>query len=175
MPSTTCKIDGDQRDGLFELVRNHLGAVGDLWIALEQTQDFGTAERLGIEFGEDFRLLEDIGWNGRDGRTSFDLTMPAHDLMELLQRLHGEAERVLLESITERESREEDAATNKPLRLGYDALRGTSRRPRPEGGGLTLAIGQTRLFGGRGAGHREDVGCRKAPAPCLGPREAAPR
>jgi hypothetical protein len=51
----------------------------------------------------------------------FDLTMPAHDLMELLQRPHGEAERVLLESITERESREEDAATNERFRLGYDA------------------------------------------------------
>ncbi|HEY2335484.1 MAG TPA: hypothetical protein VGH58_10830 [Solirubrobacterales bacterium] len=121
MPSVTCKIDGDQRDGLYELVRNHLGAIGDLWIALEQTEDFATAERLGIEFGEDFHLLEDIGWNGRDGRNSFELTMPAHDLMELLQRLHGEAERVLLESITERESREEDAATNELFRLGYDA------------------------------------------------------
>lgn len=61
--------------------------------ALEQTEDFATAERLGIEFGEDFRLLEDIGWNGRDGRNSFDLTMPAHDLTELLQRLHDEARR----------------------------------------------------------------------------------
>lgn len=26
MPSTTCTIDGDQRDGLYELVRNHLGS-----------------------------------------------------------------------------------------------------------------------------------------------------
>jgi len=120
MPSTTAKIDRDQRDGLYELVRNHLGAVGDIWIALEETEDFATAERLGIEFGEDFRLLEDIGWSGEDDRDSFDLTMPAHDLMELLQRLHGEAERVLLESITERESREEDAATNERFRLGYD-------------------------------------------------------
>jgi len=121
MPSTTAKIDRDQRDGLYELVRNHLGAVGDIWIALEETEDFATAERLGIEFGEDFRLLEDIGWAGEDDRDSFDLTMAAHDLMELLQRLHGEAERVLLESITERESREEDAATNERFRLGYDA------------------------------------------------------
>jgi hypothetical protein len=120
MPSTTAKIDRDQRDGLYELVRNHLGAVGDIWIALEETEDFATAERLAIEFGEDFRLLEDIGWSGEDDRDCFDLTMPAHDLMELLQRLHGEAERVLLESITERESREEDAATNERFRLGYD-------------------------------------------------------
>lgn len=121
MPSTTCTISSAQRDGLYELARNHLGAVGDLWIALEETEDFATAERLGIEFSEDFRLLEDIGWHGREDRKSFELTMPAHDLMELLQRLHGEAERVLLESITERESREEDAATNERFRLGYDA------------------------------------------------------
>jgi hypothetical protein len=121
MPSTTCKIDRDQRDGLYELVRNHLGAVGDIWIALEQTEDFATAERRAIEVGEDFRLLEDIGWSSEDDRASFDLTMPAHDLMELLQRLHGEAERVLLESITERESREEDAATNELFQRGYNA------------------------------------------------------
>ena len=82
MPSTTAKIDRDQRDGLYELVRNHLGAVGDIWIALEETEDFATAERLGIEFGEGFRLHEDIGWSGEDDRDSFDLTMPAHDLME---------------------------------------------------------------------------------------------
>jgi hypothetical protein len=121
MPSTTYTIDGNQRHGLYELVRNHLGAMGDLWIALEQAEDFATAERLGIEFGEDFRLLEDIGWRGREDREAFELTMPAHDLMELLQPLHGEAERVLLESITERESREEDTATNERFQLGYDA------------------------------------------------------
>ncbi len=91
----------------------------------------------GIEFSEDFRLLEDIGWRGREDRESFDLSMPAHDLMELLQRLHGEAERVLLESITERESREEDAETNDRTHW------------------------RARLLGGRGAGHREDAGRRR--------------
>jgi hypothetical protein len=49
MPSTICTIDRDQRDGLYELVRNHLGAVGDIWVALEETEDYATAERLGIE------------------------------------------------------------------------------------------------------------------------------
>jgi hypothetical protein len=83
MPSTTCTIDGDQRDRLYELVRNHLGAIGDLWIALEVNGDFATAERLGLEFGEDFRLPEDIGWNGRG---AFGLTMPAEDLMERPRR-----------------------------------------------------------------------------------------
>jgi hypothetical protein len=41
----TAMIDRDQRDGLYELIRNHLGAIGDVWIALEENEDFGTAER----------------------------------------------------------------------------------------------------------------------------------
>ena len=40
MPGTTITISGPQRDGLYELVRNHLGSVGDLWDALERDKDF---------------------------------------------------------------------------------------------------------------------------------------
>ncbi len=40
MPETTITINREQRDGLYELVRNHLGSVGDLWHALEQERDF---------------------------------------------------------------------------------------------------------------------------------------
>jgi hypothetical protein len=49
-----------------------------------------------LEFAEDFRLLQDIGWAEKDERETFDLTMPAHDLVELLQRLQGEAVNVPL-------------------------------------------------------------------------------
>jgi len=52
MPDRTITIDRDQRDGLYELVRNHLGGIEDFWIALERTKDFATAERLGQEFAE---------------------------------------------------------------------------------------------------------------------------
>ena len=120
MPNVTATIDRDQRDGLYELIRNHLGAIGDVWIALEDNEDFATAERLGIEFGEDFHLLADIGWQPNDDREAFELTMPTHDLMEVLKRLHGEAERVLLESGTERESKEADAETDARFQLGLD-------------------------------------------------------
>jgi hypothetical protein len=57
----------------LELVRNHLGGIGDVWIALEQNKDFATAERLGLEFGEDFQLLEDIGWGEDEGREGVEL------------------------------------------------------------------------------------------------------
>jgi hypothetical protein len=118
VPATTITIDSDQRDGLYELVRNHLGSVGDLFNALERGEDFVTAEQLGLEFAEDFRLLQDIGWGKEAGRESFELTMPPHDLMEVLRRLHGEAGLVL--SGSSQESRE-DAETNERFRRGYEA------------------------------------------------------
>lgn len=120
MPTTTT-ITRDQRAGLYELLCNHLYSIEDLWIALGRSRDYATAERLGLEFTEDFRLLNDIGWDPSDGRESFELTMPVHDLTETLRRLHGEGEAVLGESPAERRSREEDEATNKRLLSGLDA------------------------------------------------------
>jgi hypothetical protein len=121
MPGTTITISGPQRDGLYELVRNHLGSVGDLWDALERDKDFATAARLGLEFGEDFELLDDIGWGEDEGRESFELTMPVHDLTELLKRLHDEAEQVLHGKGTERQAREDDRATEGRYLRGLDA------------------------------------------------------
>lgn len=121
MPDTTTTIDRDQREGLYELVRNHLGSIEDLWVALERTRDFALAERLGLEFGEDFQLLQDIGWGERDERESFELTMSPYDLMEVLRRLQGEAVEVLVESGTEAQSTREDTDTNRGFQLGYEA------------------------------------------------------
>jgi hypothetical protein len=123
MPSRTATINPDQRNGIYELVRNHLGGLSDVYVAMEQQGDFGTAEQLGLEFAEDFRLLQDIGWKPSDYRHEFVLTMPAHDLTELLRRLQLEAEQVLLGSSTERQASEEDAATDRRFQLGYHACK----------------------------------------------------
>jgi hypothetical protein len=117
VPATTITVTSDQREGLYELVRNHIGSVGDLFDALERDKDFVEAERLGIEFAEDFRLLQDLGWGERDTRESVELTMPPHDLMEVLNRLHGEAEVVLAGA----NPSPEDAETNQRFLRGLDA------------------------------------------------------
>jgi hypothetical protein len=91
---TTATIDRERRNALYELALDHLSGVGDFWIAIEE-KDFAKAERLGIEFGEDFRLLEDIGWEPEHRPANVALTMPPHDLIELLRRQYGEAESVL--------------------------------------------------------------------------------
>jgi hypothetical protein len=46
VPAITTTIDRDQRDGLYELVRNHLGSIEDFFVALERTKDFAKAEQL---------------------------------------------------------------------------------------------------------------------------------
>jgi hypothetical protein len=68
MPGTVTTIDRGQREGLYELVRNHLGSIEDFFVALERTKDFARAGQLAVEFAEDFRLLQDIGWAERDER-----------------------------------------------------------------------------------------------------------
>jgi hypothetical protein len=120
MPDTTIIIDRDQRGGLYKLVRNHLSSIEDFWVALERTKDFATAERLGLEFAEDFRLLQDIGWSEWDAREDYLLTMPSHDLMELLRRLQGEAAQILIESGTEARSSREDADTGRRFQIGHE-------------------------------------------------------
>jgi hypothetical protein len=91
MPRTTLKITDGQRKALYEQVCNHLAAFGDLWIALETDREYTNAERLAVEFGEDFRLLEDLGWDPNDGRYTVELTMERHDLIEVIMRLRDEA------------------------------------------------------------------------------------
>ena len=120
MPNRTATIGREQRNGIYELIRNHLGGLSDACMAMDR-QDLATAERLGLEFAEDFRLLQDIGWKPADYRREFVLTMPIHDLMELLRRLQGEAQHVLLGSSAERQASEQDADTHRCLQLGYHA------------------------------------------------------
>lgn len=104
MPHSTIKITAGQRDALYEQVCNHLAALGDLWTALEHNEDYATAERLAIEFGEDFRLMADLGWNPKDDRDMVELTMAPLDLMEVAKRLCEDAKGGLANVEDERES-----------------------------------------------------------------------
>ena len=117
MPATTITINREQRDGLYELVRNDLGSAGDLVEALEREKDYGKAERLGLELVEDVRLMMDLGWGENDGCDSVELTIPPHDLMELLERLREDGNIVL----ADREESTEDGETKRRFKQGYSA------------------------------------------------------
>jgi hypothetical protein len=90
MPSSI-KIAAHQRDALYELLRDRISAVGDIWTALDRNEDYATAERLATRFGEDFRLMRDLGWDPNDNRETVELTVPPLDLMRIAKRLRDDA------------------------------------------------------------------------------------
>lgn len=106
MPESTATITGEQRDAIYELVRDHLGGLDDIWKALRRQRDFATAERLGREFRRELRLLDDLGWPEEDDRELVELTMPAEELAPLLARLQGDAAEGLSVTRAEREARD---------------------------------------------------------------------
>lgn len=57
MPESTITIESDQREGLYELIRNHLGSIEDFWVAFQRTNDFAQAS------SEESPLLDGIGPN----------------------------------------------------------------------------------------------------------------
>jgi hypothetical protein len=116
MPGPTIKITSDQRDALYEQVRNHLSDLSHVFTAMEHHHDFATAERLGNEFSEDMRLLGDLGWHGDNGRSQVELTMPHGDLAALIKRLRDEARGGLTDAI-----REDEASAGDKIAGKYEA------------------------------------------------------
>jgi hypothetical protein len=79
-----------QRDAIYEMVINHLTGIGDVRLSV-QGGDFATAKRLGRDFAQDLRLLEDLGWAETIDRETVALTVPADELTRTLARLHKDA------------------------------------------------------------------------------------
>lgn len=110
MPSSTATITPEQRRAIHELVCLRLIGVSDLGQAILR-DDFAAAERLSLEFGEDLRLMDDLGWQELDDRAVVELTMPDHDLTEALKRLRADAQRLFSGSPDERRATEEEEET----------------------------------------------------------------
>jgi hypothetical protein len=90
MSICTATITAEQRDALYELVIDDLSGLADVVIAIEQGRR-DEAGRLAKRFGEDFRLLEDLGWARDDDREAVELTIWPEDLVEALGRLRDDA------------------------------------------------------------------------------------
>jgi hypothetical protein len=87
MPVTINRV---QRDAMYELVITRLTAIGDVWLSIKR-REFGDAKKMGREFAEDLRLLEDLGWGETIDSDTVSLTQPPEELTSALGRLHTEA------------------------------------------------------------------------------------
>jgi hypothetical protein len=87
-------ITRGQRDAIYEIVIDHLSAIGDVSLCVER-REFADAKKMGREFAEDLRLLEDLGWSETIDRDTVTLTVPPDELTRTLARLHRRAARAL--------------------------------------------------------------------------------
>lgn len=88
MARSAIKLTRDQREAICQAVRTHLvglsdvftllelGSIEDFWVALERSKNFAAVERMGKEFAEDFRLLQDIGWSEYEARETHSYSVP---------------------------------------------------------------------------------------------------
>ncbi len=72
-------INREQRDAIYAEVTLDLDGIGDLAIAMNNS-DYETARRYRQRFEDDMRLLDDLGWGREEHRDEFELTMPMPDL-----------------------------------------------------------------------------------------------
>jgi hypothetical protein len=111
-------LTGEKRDAVYGFLVEHLGALGDVRIAIDRGE-FDTARRLAREFAEDFRLLDDLGW-APDERSEVPLTIPSGELAAIFERLRADARGALTERADERESREDDEVSRRRYHLTLD-------------------------------------------------------
>lgn len=94
-----------ERDALYEYLLSHLSGLDDLRIAFER-EDFVVAARLSVEFGDELRLMEDIGWGRLEVASPIAVTMSAPQRRRLFTNLRAGVE--LLRRDEEREETEID-------------------------------------------------------------------
>lgn len=79
-------LDRRERDLLWNEVMLNFTGLGDIVITITNGE-WAEAQQLRRRFEDDFRLLDDIGWNPADGREAFELTMPADQRERLFRRI----------------------------------------------------------------------------------------
>ena len=121
MPRIT--ITRRQRESIYEQLRRRLTTIDAIRVFADEDPE--EAGRLALQYADDFRLFEDVGWDRDDPRDSIRLTMPPADLRRVLMRLQAEAEGALATtSDEEREERESRAETREESIAAREACRG---------------------------------------------------
>jgi hypothetical protein len=118
---STVTISGPQRQAFRLMLLQNLSGIADLWLAFTDGR-VATASQLGRQFGQDLRLMDDLGWGVE--ADDVDLTMAPAELAEVLQRMRADAEGGLREGTHERQVRAADEETRARYRFVMDTCQG---------------------------------------------------
>jgi hypothetical protein len=105
--TATLTISQGEREALHWLLCRRLFILGQDPPELARREGV-TLTKLAAEFGEDLRLMHDLGWEPERPDTLIALTMPRDDLLRALKRLRRDARRGPCENRHELEAREAD-------------------------------------------------------------------
>ena len=119
MSAATLTINASERDTLHGLMLHRLFVLGEEPIELARTEGV-SIQQLGEEFGEDLRLMQDLGWLFESDSETVELTMPADELVRTLKRLRRDARRAPCEERREREPDESDEERWQRFRRGVE-------------------------------------------------------
>lgn len=97
---TAVRITIEERDALYSQILDHLSGIDGVHHAIA-AEDFATAERLGREYADELRLVEQLGWGCPPAGDGVELTMPAEQLHRLFVRLRHD-----VDALREHEARE---------------------------------------------------------------------
>jgi hypothetical protein len=87
----TLTISAAQRDLLYDDILGRLSGIGDIELAVNQ-RDYATAQRLGMAFSDDLRLMsEDLGWSENGPGGAIELRTPPDVLRRALGRIRDVA------------------------------------------------------------------------------------
>jgi hypothetical protein len=118
--TATVTIGPSERDALHGLMLHRLFILGEQPLELAKVEGV-SVEQLGEEFGEDLRLMEDLGWIFESDRKLIDLTMPPESLAKTIRRLRRDARRAPSEKRHENEPKETDEERWERFRRAVDA------------------------------------------------------
>jgi hypothetical protein len=82
-------ITKEQRDVIYDHILSRISGIGDIWLAVG-AKNYEDAQRLGREYGDDLRLMDDLGW-GEGAYGSIELTTAPDVLRRALSRVHDSA------------------------------------------------------------------------------------
>jgi hypothetical protein len=101
-------LDREQRDAIRRALLINLSGTGDIHIEI-MNRDWARARRFRMEFEDDMRLLDDLGWGDDEPGERFEITMEPTQLRRLITRLHHLATTELQQYLSRPLDDEEDA------------------------------------------------------------------
>ena len=87
----TITISAKHRDAVHDQLVDRLSGIGDIELAIK-SKNYEAAQRLGKEYADDLRLLDDLGYGSGNGE-AVDLNAPPDVLRRALPRLRELADR----------------------------------------------------------------------------------